>query len=148
VELRIRDSQIRNKNYYDEKRRDEEFEIGDLVSLYTPHTEVGLSKKVLSQKKGPYRVVEKHSPVSYTVALVSRPEKLEKVHIRRLVKWHNEIIPELDDFPDGETPSDERNAASKAEEAEQFTPESTGVKIEEQFSGQEQMNEISDESRH
>ena len=83
-----------------------QFEEGDLVSLYTPHTKVGLSKKFLSQKKGPYKVVQKHSPVSYTIAPVSRPEKLKRVHARRLTRWHEGKIPELDNVKEGETPTD------------------------------------------
>ena len=48
----------------------------------------------------------KHSPVSYTIAPVSRPEKLKRVHARRLTRWHEGKIPELDNVKEGETPTD------------------------------------------
>ena len=43
VKQRIGDSQSSNKVYYDKNHRDVQFEEGDMVSLYTPQTEVGLS---------------------------------------------------------------------------------------------------------
>jgi hypothetical protein len=96
VQLRIEDSQIKNKLKYDSMHRDVQFELGDLVSLYTPHTEMGLSKKFLSQRSGPYKVIHKHSPLVYTIQLVANPRKIRKSHIRRLRKWNNQAIDELD----------------------------------------------------
>ena len=98
VKHRIDESQKDNKQNYDEKHRDVEFNVGDLVSLHTPHTEIGLSKKLLAQKTGPYRIIEKHSKINYTIQDVDNPDIIERVHIRRLQKWNADYIPELDDI--------------------------------------------------
>ncbi len=125
VKLRIQDSQHDHKGYYDQKRRDVEFNEGDLVSLYTPHTEVGLSKKFLSQKTGPFKIVKKHSPLNYTIQKVDNPNKSEKVHIRRLIKWNKEQIPEIDRMDNKQNgpnqlrkPSLEKQLTTEVKEAE------------------------------
>ena len=98
VKHRIDESQKDNKQNYDEKHRDIELNVGDLVSLHTPHTEIGLSKKLLAQKTGPYKIIEKHSQINYTIQDVDNPDIIERVHIRRLQKWNADYIPELDDL--------------------------------------------------
>ena len=97
VKFRISESQNNNKDLYDRRHRDVQFEVGDLVSLYTPYTQTGLSKKFLPQRIGPFKIIEKLSPLNYTIEDVKNPEIKETVHIRRLNKWNHEIIPEIDD---------------------------------------------------
>ena len=96
VKHRIEESQKDNKQNYDEKHQDIEFEVGDLVSLRTPHTEVGLSKKFLAQKRGPFKIQKKHSKINYTIQEIDNPDLTERVHIRRLQKWYEDSIPELE----------------------------------------------------
>jgi hypothetical protein len=118
VKLRIQDSQHDNKEYYDRKHKSTEFVVGDFVSLYTPHTEVGLSKKFLSQKTGPFKIIEKHSPLNYTIQKVDNPIKTEKVHIRRLKKWNQEDIPELNLKYSQQNVSIDQNVPSKTNSEE------------------------------
>ncbi|XP_054154595.1 uncharacterized protein LOC128953145 [Oppia nitens] len=97
VHMRIIEAHNDGKFRYDAKHRDVVFEEGDLVSLHIPHREIGLSTKLLSQYIGPYKIITRHSPLVYTVQSVHNPrKKFKKVHIRRLRKWNNETIPELD----------------------------------------------------
>ena len=115
VKHRISESQKDNKQNYDRKHRDVEFEVGDLVTLHTPHTEVGLSKKFLAQKRGPFKIKEKHSKVNYTIQEIGDPDMTERVHIRRLQKWYEDYIPELDNLDQ--------------EELERIIKEKQGIKL-------------------
>ena len=58
-------AQQRMKDCYDRNAKDPEFEVGEKVWFYTPRTEKGLSKKLLHNWLGPYRIVEKSSPVHF-----------------------------------------------------------------------------------
>ena len=62
---------------------------------------MGLSTKLLSHVDGPYRVIEKQSPLVYTIKNVENPRKRLKVHIRRLRKWNDDPILELDNIVTG-----------------------------------------------
>ena len=98
VRYRISESQKDNKYIYDKKHRDVEFNVGDLVSLRVPQTQTGLSKKLLCHRRGPYKIIEKHSPLNYSIQEIENPDIVERVHIRRLNKWNQEYIPELDEW--------------------------------------------------
>ena len=53
------------KDYYDRNVREPVFEVGQRVWVYTPRSKKGLSKKLLHSWLGPYRIVEKSSPVHF-----------------------------------------------------------------------------------
>ena len=91
------DAQNEAKLLYDSNHQDEEFEVGQLVSLHTPYREVGLSTKLLSQIDGPYRIIKKLTPLVYVIRRLNPPRKTKKVNIKRLRRWYDEPIPELND---------------------------------------------------
>ena len=61
-------AQQKMKDYYDQKTKEPVFEVGQRVWVYTPRTRKGLSKKLMHNWLGPYRIVEKLSPVKFKVA--------------------------------------------------------------------------------
>lgn len=71
------------KAYFDARQIDVEYELGDLVWLYTPKTKPGLSKKLSPKNSGPFEVTAKHSPVSYNIT--DAQGKTQRVHIQRLI---------------------------------------------------------------
>ena len=71
------------KSYYDSKQLGTEYEVGDLVWLFTPTVKEGLSKKLTRKNSGPFEVVKKHSPVSYTLQV--SPDETQRVHIQRMI---------------------------------------------------------------
>ena len=58
-------SQQAMKDLYDRKSKPYPYKVGDLVWLFTPKTQKGLSKKLLHNWHGPYRLVEQLSPVNF-----------------------------------------------------------------------------------
>ena len=48
----IIDSQLRNKTFYDDKRRDSPFKVNDKVMVFTPIKKKGLSEKLLHKYFG------------------------------------------------------------------------------------------------
>jgi len=52
-------AQQKMKDYYDQKTKEPVFEVGQRVWVYTPRTRKGLSKKLMDNWLGPYRIVEK-----------------------------------------------------------------------------------------
>ena len=71
------------KEYYHSKHLAVEYEVGDLVWLWRPTLQEGMSKKLTPKNYGPYEIVQKHSPVLYSLQ-VSENET-EKAHIQRLI---------------------------------------------------------------
>ena len=61
----IQRSQQKTKEYYYRNASQPLFEIGQCVWVYTPNAKKGLSKKLLHNWFGPYRIVEQSSPVHY-----------------------------------------------------------------------------------
>jgi hypothetical protein len=74
-----------------------ELNVGDMVYLHVPNDTPGLARKFVTRFRGPYNVVEKISPVNYTINI---DKKNVTVHIERLrkvvqednmKKWNEEI---------------------------------------------------------
>ena len=59
----IQRSQQKIKEYYDRNASQPLFEIGHCAWVYTPKTKKGLSKKLLYNWFGPYRIIEQSSPI-------------------------------------------------------------------------------------
>jgi Integrase zinc binding domain len=77
--------QKRDKTRFDAKHRFREFSIGDWVMVFKPTTKIGLSKKLLSNYYGPYKIVEKISDISFRVKKgAGQNAPLELVNIQRI----------------------------------------------------------------
>ncbi len=72
------------KDYYDQKAKMPTFEIGQRVWVYTPKTKKGLSKKLLHNWFGPYRIVEQLSPVHFRLRTDTNQKVTFAVHAIRM----------------------------------------------------------------
>lgn len=68
-----------------EKGTVKKIEVGDSVFLHSDVIPVGISKKLHRSNDGPFRVIEKKSPVLFEIALVKDPSKVQTVHINRII---------------------------------------------------------------
>ena len=64
-------AQQKKKDYYDQKTKDAVFEVGQRVWVYTPRSRKGLSKKLMHNWLGPYRIVDKLSPVHFKLRTIT-----------------------------------------------------------------------------
>ena len=81
----IMDAQLRNKVFYDARRRESPFRVGDRVYCFTPYRKVGRSDKLLHRYFGPLMVTQVLSPV--TVRVESEDgRRSEIVNVSRLKK--------------------------------------------------------------
>jgi hypothetical protein len=86
VHQRIRDIMKEVNDKRDDANVDESlpmFDIGDEVLLFDPTTKKGLSRKLVIRWRGPYVVIEKHSPVTYKIM---KDGNSQLVHVERLRK--------------------------------------------------------------
>lgn len=86
---RLLAAQATQKAFYDSKHFDVDFSPGSLVLVWCPYRRVGLSKKLLSQYKGPYRIIRRVTYVTYEVIPVSGTNlsantPSDVVHVSRL----------------------------------------------------------------
>ncbi|RWS20794.1 integrase core domain protein-like protein, partial [Leptotrombidium deliense] len=91
VKDRIAASQRKSAKYYNEKHRDAQFEVGDLVLLFRPVIEVGKSNKFHHRYMGPYQILRRTSNVNYEIMdLRARKSRkpIEIVHVSRLKRFH------------------------------------------------------------
>ena len=72
-------AQQKMKDYYDQKTKEPVFEVGQRVWVYTPRTRKGLSKKLMHNWLGPYRIVEKLSPVHFKLRTIAKKKFLFRV---------------------------------------------------------------------
>lgn len=91
------EEQSQQKHRRDDSKPSAEFPPGSLVLLYIPSTTAGLSSKLLSKYHGPYRVVERTSPVNYVVEPLTPSTDLRRrgreiVHVQRLKPYYDPFI--------------------------------------------------------
>ena len=77
-------TQQKMKAYYDKRSSEPNFIEGQRCWVYTPKSKKGLSKKLLHNFHGPYRVVEKLSPVHYRLRTCSNKPVTSIVHANRM----------------------------------------------------------------
>ena len=92
IKERMRVAQSRQKSYYDKRRKDLEFVVGDHVFLrVTPWTGVGRalkSRKLTPRLIGPFEILKCVGPVAYQVGLPSSVSNLHSVfHTSQLRKY-------------------------------------------------------------
>ena len=58
------------KDYYNQRAKETVFEVVKRVWVYTPRTRKGLFRKLMHNRLGPYRVVEKLSPVNFKLRTI------------------------------------------------------------------------------
>ena len=99
----IKRSQQKMKEYYDRNASQPLFEVGQRVWVYTPKTKKGLSKKLLYNWFGPYRIVEQSSHVHYWLRANSNKKVTFVVHANRMKTFVDPALrpiePPIDDNP-------------------------------------------------
>ena len=75
------------KRYYDQTHKEVYFKIGEQVMLFTPRTQVGLSKKFFSRWTGPSKIISKINPVTYRLEL--HPNAVHVQRLKRYRPWHS-----------------------------------------------------------
>ena len=97
-------TQQKMKAYYDRRAAEPSFVEGQKVWVFTPKTKKGLSKKLLHNYHGPYRIVEKLSPAHYRLRTCGNNPVSSIVHANRMKRFFdpNErpIEPPIDDPTD------------------------------------------------
>ena len=124
-------AQQKMKDYYDQKAKMPTFEVGQRVWVYTPKTKKGLSKKLLHNWFGPYRIVEKSSPVHFRLHTDTNKKVTFAVHANRMKPFvdpeSRPIDPQLFDNV-SEPYLDETDIPSDSFEDEQVQNDNQSVK--------------------
>ena len=77
-------AQQRVKDYYDQGAKEPIFVVGQHVWVYTPQTKKGLSRKLLHNWLGPYRIVEQSSPVHFRLCTDTNKTITFALHANRM----------------------------------------------------------------
>ena len=78
-------AQQRMKEQHDKRSRCVPYEVGQSVWVYTPKQRKGLSKKLLHNYHGPYRIVSKLSPVHFKLRTLDNRVVSIPAHANRLL---------------------------------------------------------------
>ncbi|XP_021721534.1 uncharacterized protein LOC110689114 [Chenopodium quinoa] len=92
IQSRIKVTQDRQKSYADLKRRDDDFNVGDIVFLKVSPTKgvmrFGKKGKLSAKYVDPYEILQRVGKVAYKLALPMEFEKMHDVfHISQLKKY-------------------------------------------------------------
>eukprot|EP00795_Rhopilema_esculentum_P013630 gene13630-biopygen3615 len=132
-------AQQKMKEYYDRSSKPVLYDIGDKVWVFTPKNKKGLSKKLLHNYHGPYRIVAKLSPVHFRLRTLDNRPVSVPVHANRLKPYYDPndrpIEPPADfdnsnDLPDNDLPSDSFDNGLISEEPVITRPEETHTPLE------------------
>lgn len=86
-----------DKKIFDEKHRHLEFNVGDMVKIFTPIRKIGKSEKLLLRFFGPYFIEEKIGEVDYMVRKGrTKNAKVEKIHVSRILPYYDPWTPPPD----------------------------------------------------
>ena len=120
------------KDQYDRSARDPKFMLGDRVWVYTPKTQKGLSRKLMHHWHGPFRIVEKCSPVHFKLRTCDNRLVSITVHANRMKPYYDPdsrpqappSIEMLDEppIPDNELPDDALTSNAKAHKSTSDQP--------------------------
>jgi hypothetical protein len=139
----LRAEQLRRKEYFDEKRDDIQFDIGDLVWLKNqqlPSGRRGITKKFLPKYIGPFRVVKQTSPVNYQLVDTIDGKAKGSFHVERMKRCFQpectvESLPSIQTRRENETkavqedtnPNDERRETARTEKTEEEDPQEVSL---------------------
>ncbi|CAG2231003.1 unnamed protein product [Mytilus edulis] len=91
VRQNTKSSMLRQKRYHDLKLSWQDFRENDEAYVYFPVKKVGLSSKLTSYWRGPFKVLEKCTDVTYKVNCGQRG-KTQIIHVDRLRKRNPQIL--------------------------------------------------------
>ena len=82
-------AQKKRKERRDKHCAEVNFKVGDRVWLFNPAVKVGETRKLSSQWRGPYTVIDRVSPVNYKIQLIGTT-KTQTVHHNRMKMCHGD----------------------------------------------------------
>ncbi|CAG7718539.1 unnamed protein product [Allacma fusca] len=91
VILKIRQKQDYSKKWFDAKRRDVKFRLGDTVRVFTPIRTTGKLQRFLHSYKGPYKIIEVLERDNYKIQDCLSPDRVQIVHVQRLKKAERRV---------------------------------------------------------
>ena len=92
----VQRAQQKMKDYYDRNSKQPVFEVGQRVWIYTPKTKKGLSRKLLHNWFGPYRIVEQSSPVHFRLRTENNKKVTFAVHANRMKPFVDPALRPID----------------------------------------------------
>lgn len=84
-------TQTRTKEWFDKKTQTRQFEKGDRVLVFTPAFTGHKGDKLDDRWCGPYTILGRLSPVTYSVDMPERHKKTRSVHVTALKRWQPPI---------------------------------------------------------
>ena len=87
VKQNLMEARLKQKQQYDKKHRNIEFDVGQKVLIYSKTKKVGLSSKLLNLYYGPYVIIKKLGPVTYSCQDI-RTQKMTKSHVSRMKMFY------------------------------------------------------------
>ncbi|KAG7599514.1 Retrotransposon gag domain [Arabidopsis suecica] len=104
LKIKLKEAQDRQKSYADKRRKELEFQVGDLVYLkavtYKGKGRFSTRKKLSPRYVGPYKVIERVGAVAYKLKLPPKLDAFHKVfHVSQLRKCLSEHEERVEDVP-------------------------------------------------
>ncbi|KAG7588696.1 Zinc finger CCHC-type [Arabidopsis suecica] len=104
LKIKLKEAQNRQKSYADKRRKELEFQVGDLVYLkavtYKGKGRFTTRKKLSPRYVGPYKVIERVGAVAYKLQLPPKLDAFHKVfHVSQLRKCLSEHEERVEDIP-------------------------------------------------
>ena len=87
VEIYIKEHTNVKSKYYNRKRRENHFKVGDKVWLYEPALIQGKSNKLISRYDGPHVIMEQTSPNTYKLNFPPKTNRSNIVNVQRLKRY-------------------------------------------------------------
>ena len=97
-------AQPKMKLLYDRSATATTFEPGEKVWIFTPKTRKGLSRRLLFNWHGPYRVIKRLSPVHYLLRTASNNRVTSAVHVNRMKLFFDPDDRPIQGPTDGDVP--------------------------------------------
>ena len=108
----IQRTQQAMKARYDRSAREPQFAVGDKDWVYTPKTKKGLSRKLMHHWHGPFRIIQKCSPVHFKLRTCDNRLVSITVHANRMKPYYHPdsrpvVPPNIEAPDDSPIPEDE-----------------------------------------
>ncbi|EEC03713.1 hypothetical protein IscW_ISCW024119, partial [Ixodes scapularis] len=116
VDARERAAKAKNKNRYDSRRREQTFQPGDLVYVWSPTRVKSRTTKLLHRYHGPYRLIQQTAENNWEIE-DRNGKKKDIVNVVRLKPYRARREHE-DDEHDWDNESDEGDARDRGSLAE------------------------------
>ncbi len=94
VQRNVERAQEKQRHYYNLRRRQALFQVGDLVWVRThplSRANEGFMAKLAAKWKGPAKVIKCLGPVNYSVSFVDDPDHVDSYHVQNLKPFYGHV---------------------------------------------------------